>query len=87
MSDLLHDADLQTQRAPKTKPPTRWRNKFYQARGPVTGIKWGQLAWPSRDVARTRAAEHMVQQAHIVKLYGVTYLGAFPVDENGEPLP
>ena len=68
-----------------TRPASRWRNRWVARRdfthrdAPIFRHAgetfWGQIEWPSRDVAETDARD---EKAH--HPYWVEYLGAFPVD-------
>jgi hypothetical protein len=85
-------SDTETKSVPKlsVKPPGYWRNKFHSEKDAVFGDgtvnpagEWfAVMRWPSRDVAETRAQQHMAEYAGWTAATGITYLGAvhFPED-------
>lgn len=98
MSDLLTDLDLAPERETVREPAKRWRNKWTTARGGVViarssgrrvrreaGEEWfSERTYPSKDIAETIGVE--IDRINRALGGVVRHLGAFPVDENGEPL-
>lgn len=92
------DAPARVPEAPQTDAPplTRvrrgyWKNKFFSERDAVFGDgtvnKAGEwfavMKWPSRDVAETRAQQHLIEFAGWVEASGIVWLGArfFPEED------
>jgi hypothetical protein len=73
-------------------PRGHWKNKFHSERDAVFGNgdvnpagEWfAVMEWPSRDVAETRAAQHMAEFAEWTAFFGITYLGAVFFPEDGK---
>ena len=71
-----------------TVPAKRWRNKFrLQRRGRDTagnryssGLVWGNLVYPSKDVAETDAAKRVLDPYWAAR--GIKHVGAFPVEAS-----
>lgn len=88
--------DTLTKQEPKlsVRKPGYWQNKFHSERDAVFGNgtvnKAGEWfspnEWPSRDVAETRALQHMEEFAGWIKQAGIIYLGPvfFPAPPQGE---
>lgn len=85
--DLLFDQDFSPSEAPVTRPPDRWRNKWYLASGEWSddgpAERFGTKTWPSREIAETKALYDIAEYERLAKLLRMeppVYLGAFPVE-------
>ena len=85
------DADTKTREKLSVIPKGHWKNKFHSVHDAVfangainkAGEWFAVMEWPSRDVAETVAAKHMIEFAGWVEAIGITYLGPvfFPSQE------
>lgn len=74
-------------------PRGYWKNKFFSERDAVFGDgvtnpagEWfAVMQWPSRDVAETRAHQHLAEFAGWVEATGIVYLGPVFFPENSSP--